>query len=66
MSHGKRNQKAFRRGSLRRKIANQRIANQEFSADTDFVAKLPTELTEKQKLAILRSNEIRAQLEKNK
>jgi hypothetical protein len=66
MSHGKRNQKAFRRGSLRRKIANQQIANQEFSADTDFVAKLPTEPTEKQRLAILRSNEIRAQLEKKK
>lgn len=66
VSHGKRHQKEFRNGSLRRKIANQQKSDFAFLADTEFAVSKPTELTDKQKLALIRSNEICAKLNRDK
>jgi hypothetical protein len=37
MSHGKRNQKAFRRGSLKRKVAREQKDNARFEAETQRI-----------------------------
>jgi hypothetical protein len=51
MSHGKRNQKTFRQGSLRRKIAREERENNEFAADTAFVVDQEAALTVNRELA---------------
>ena len=60
MSHGKRNQKTFRQGSLRRKIAREERENNAFAADTAFVVEQEAiVLTPKQELALQNQAAIR-------
>ncbi|NDE17780.1 hypothetical protein EBZ80_22910 [bacterium] len=60
MSHGKRNQKTFRQGSLRRKIAREERENSAFAADTAFVlGQEATVLTWNQELALKNQAAIR-------
>ena len=65
MSHGKRNQKIFRQGSLRRKIAREERENSLFAADTAFiVGHEATVLTWKQELALKNQAAIRKRNDK--